>query len=174
MHCHLRCPAICRLTPMFLAGALIVTGCKGDPTQQPHTNPTGGDYWRIKPAQMRVYPSTRFVVNEGQVVLEARIELFDEMGDSVKGVGHFHLELHTAGEKKASKRLYTWDVSARTLAEQRRYYESITRAYLFPLKLHSDKAPDREVSIEVIFTTPRGRRLVTQAKLGDTAARSSG
>lgn len=173
---HLRCLATRRLAPMFLVGALVVVGCKskGEPPPGEHMNPTAGDYWRVKPVRMRVYPSTRFMVNDGQVVLEARIELFDEMGDSVKGVGNFHLELHTVDDKKASKRLYAWDVTTRTLAEQRRYYESITRAYLFPVKLPSDKALDREVSLEVVFTPPRGRRLVTQAKLDNTAARSPG
>ena len=53
----------------------------------------GGHVWKIGPVRMRVYPSTRFIEGKDDAMLEARVELFDEMGDAVKGVGEFRIEL---------------------------------------------------------------------------------
>ena len=117
---------------------------------------------------MRVYPSTRFIEGEKNSMLESRVELFDEMDDSVKGVGKFRLELFDrprGGNPGVGQRRYSWDVSVLTLADQRRYYDTITRSYLFRLKLEDLATARRESVLQVTFVSPKGDRLETRCDL---------
>lgn len=136
----------------------------GEGGAQPH--PKGA--WLLQPVHMRVYPSTKFIKDGDGSVLEARIELVDVMGDSVKGVGRFRLELLSrgqSGEIGIGKRLYSWDVSLTTLDDQIQYYDPITRAYYFRLVLNEDRSANRETSLHVMFVTADGKRLTTEAVL---------
>ena len=124
--------------------------------------------WRLQPVSMRVYPSTKFIKDGDGSVLEARIELLDSMGDSVKGVGRFRIELLSrgqAGEIGIGKRLYSWDAPVMTLDEQVRYYDPITRTYYFRLELNEDRSATRDTSLHVMFVTVDGKRLITEAAL---------
>ncbi len=109
---------------------------------------------------MRIYPSTRF--KSGQRVMEAQVEFFDQMGDSIKAVGRFRLELFAAGPAgpRAPRRLlYTWDVAIITLADQKRYYNAITRAYLFQLKVDHLPKNLRRTILQAVFYGHDGTRL---------------
>ena len=119
---------------------------------------------------MRVYPSTRFVRGSEQGILEARIEFFDEMGDSVKAVGKVHLELYATRRRdrpSVDRRLYAWEVSLLTLVKQRRYYDPITRTYMFQLSLDSLSVAREDTTLRVSFVLPDGRRLEDQKSLPD-------
>ena len=129
-----------------------------------------GKHWQLEPVRMRIYPSTRFVKRGNETILEARVEMFDEMTDSTKGVGQFHFELFVASSMGQSQRIHTWNVSALTLADQRRYYDSITRAYLFPLKL-TDNMPQEMVTLHVIFMGTAGHWLETNAVVGPQSSK---
>ena len=74
--------------------------------------------WRPRPVSIRVYPSTRLVVQDGEAILEARVELSDEMGDPIKAPGEFRLELYSDETKQ---QLYAWRVRVLTLDEQRTF-----------------------------------------------------
>ncbi len=149
------------------------TGCawKGGRERQAESpaGSNGVSVWRLVPWSMRVYPSTRFTVQDtGWAILEARIELTDEMGDSVKGIGRFRLELFSrgpAGSADTGQRLYSWNVATTSLADQRRYYDPITRAYLFRLKLDETDTFKRDSLLKVLFTASDGSRLEAQAPL---------
>jgi len=155
---------------VILVGLWASAGCawKGGEQGGDFKQHTGGHVWEMGPVRMRVYPSTRFVEGKGDSMLEARIELFDEMDDSVKGVGKFRIELFDrprGGNPGVGRRRYSWDVSALTLADQRRYYDTITRSYLFRLKLEDQATARRETVLRVTFILPEGKRLETRCDL---------
>jgi hypothetical protein len=130
--------------------------------------------WTLQPVDMRVYPSSRFSVQNQQAMLEARIELLDEMGDSTKGVGQFHFELFAGGtpgfaeaagspghpgRPTSAQRLYTWDVPLLTLDDQKRHYDPITRAYLFRLRMDEQALPQRNTTLQASYEALSGERL---------------
>ena len=157
---------------VFAAGVLLwISGCvwKGG-HQSDHLDRRGfaQEVWHSRPQHMRVYPSTRFVLDGSESVLEARIELTDEMGDPVKGTGRFRLELFThsqAGHTGMGRRLYSWDVSVLTLADQRLHYDAITRAYLFRLRLDETQTAASHTVLQVTLMASEGWRLESQATL---------
>jgi len=137
--------------------------------------------WRPEPVRMRVYPSSRFIERDGQTMLEARVELRDEMDDPLKGVGRFQFELvaggtpgrpaatagsaaHPGGPGRAAK-LYGWDVSVMTLAEQKEHYDSVTRAYLFRLVMDEPSVPVATTTLRVNFVPLNGERIDAVAVL---------
>ena len=122
--------------------------------------------WRSVPASLQIYPSTRFTDLDGQTVLEAHIEMLDEMGDSIKGTGRFRLELLAPGDGGSSglrPPLYTWNVTLLTLDEQRCYYNTITRGYVLQLKM--SQLPDdlSQVTLHVTFYAVDDGRLEAEA-----------
>ena len=125
-----------------------------------------GGYWWPEAVRIRVYPSTRFVNRNGLVILQARVELFDEMGDSIKSPGRFFFELFETGkEGAAQKNLYSWKIPVLTLKQQRMYYEPIVRGYHFALQLHEERPPKQNVVLRVLVTMPQGERLETSSLL---------
>ena len=52
--------------------------------------------WPFWPTRMRLHPLSRVGVDaeSGQAVIEVRLELFDDTGDTVKGVGQVRIDLH--------------------------------------------------------------------------------
>jgi len=149
---------------------LLMFGCvwKGGakPPYPTGLNPSAA--WEAGPFKMRVYPSTRFDQDAGESVLQAMVELVDEMGDPVKGVGVFRFELFSgkgANDLRIGQRLYSWDVSTATLEDQRAHYDSITRSYLFRLKVDDTGTAHRETLLQVMFTSSQGRRLEASSTL---------
>lgn len=96
-------------------------------------------------------------------MLEARIEMIDDMGDSVKTSGLWRVELLAGGETRSSrdprKLLYSWQIQASTLAQQQRHYDPVTRAYLFRLQMDQPTDPQQAVTVSVTFTPPIGTTL---------------
>ncbi len=159
----------CRVLMVF-AGSAILAGCiwKGGERVGDLSNLDISSVWKIEPVRIRVYPSTRFIATDEQSILEARVELIDEMGDPIKATGLLRLELfarHMAGDPGIGRRLYVWDASILTLEEQRSYYDSITRTYLLRLKLDDEATARRDTILDVTFTSTEGQRLETQSAL---------
>ncbi len=152
---------------------LLVGGCgvfKGKTPAQTGQGLLPGEYWRVEPVAMRIYPTTRFMRRDGQILLMARVELLDGMNDSIKGVGQFTFELFDADNDGGSgRRLYAWTITALTLADQQQFYEPVPRAYGFPLLLRDTETATRRTSLRVTFAPPPGRgvRLETQAVIGE-------
>jgi hypothetical protein len=112
---------------------------------------------------MRVYPASRFVADQQsqRIVLEARIELLDDMGDAIKGVGTFQFELlGTPGQGRTllDRGLYTWEVPVLNLEQQHLRYDKITRTYLFRLKMDEPFAPTTDTTLKVWFVESGGYR----------------
>jgi hypothetical protein len=149
---------------------MILPGCtwKGGQGDFRGEGDLGSRVWRAKPVRMRVYPSTRFVQEGDRSILEARLELMDEMGDSVKGAGRFRIELFAGGWVDipgVGQRLYDWEVETLKLADQRLYYDAITRAYLFRLRLDDNTTALRSALLHVMYASPDGARLEAHAVL---------
>ncbi|MFW6059390.1 MAG: hypothetical protein ACODAQ_04370 [Phycisphaeraceae bacterium] len=153
----------------LLGGALLAGACggcefKGGPDV---AAPSGmEDYWRPVPVAMRIAPSTRFVRGQDGAILDARIELTDQMEDSVKsaGIARFDLFASDQGGQVLGRRLYHWNVTMRTLAAQREHFDPVTRTYLFRLQLDDEVATDEPAVLRVTFTRAiDGQRLQAQA-----------
>ena len=160
-----------RLATIVLLALLGTTGCvKGIDTTTPgiHGNTHTGPAWMPKAVSMRIYPSTQFVREDGVPLLEARIELFDAMGDSIKGPGNVRCELFASsgrGDGALGERLYGWDIGLHTLADQRAFYDPITRGYLFRLKLDSIAPARQATTLRVAFTPTDGARMSDEAEI---------
>jgi hypothetical protein len=159
-------------------GVLLVAGIPGgcsnaawkggSTADDPTPRYDGDNIWSPKPTKLRVYPSSRFDPSGELAVLEARIELLDEMDDSIKGVGVLHFELYAGGSANrpgTDRKLYAWDVSLLTLVDQRRHYDAITRGYSFRLKLDDVEAPQTATTLLVWFEPTVGKRLEASAVL---------
>lgn len=159
--------AVLAIATVCVAGAAC--SWKGDRGSNLAAAPVFPEGWSTRPTRMRVYPTTRFSQEGGHSILEAHIELFDEMGDSVKGVGRFRMELLTrarGSDQSMGDRLYTWDVDMLTLADQQRHWDPITRTYWFRLKLDDLPSTERGTLFHVQFLLPDGGRLDTRSVLG--------
>lgn len=153
----------------LLMGAGLVSGCLSSKGQGPvAVSETMADVWEPAVRSIRIYPSTRFVTEAGQPLLEARVELFDEMGDSIKSSGSLRFELFAAGHApgiEVGRLLYSWDVSLLSLEDQQRYYDPITRGYLFRLRLDSAEVTRREVLLRATVQPPTGERMVDEKQV---------
>lgn len=154
---------------MLLLGLLAVGGCefKGDAPDDPmHGTVASSDTWQPRPTQLRFYPTTRFVRRANTPVLEARIELLDQMGDPVKAAGTVSFELVEAPNPLGGgmkRRLYSWEgIELLTLDHQRTYYDAISRGYRFHLRLDNYELSEYSTLIKVTFTPVVGERLNDQ------------
>ncbi len=157
----LRVMTLALLVPLT---ACAFKGANGEP------GGTNGSVWRPHPAAARVYPSTRFARFAEGTMLEARIELLDEMGDSIKGAGEFRLELFAPAVGRAAeegrdpgRRLYTWETPLHTLAQQRQFYDPVTRTYQFRLRMDVPSHAGSEALLRVTFLAADGERLQAEA-----------
>jgi len=118
------------------------------------------------PKSLRVYPSSRIFHRDGHDYLEARVEVLDEMGDSTKASGRFRVDLSEPGADGADsigQRLYTWPIAMYTLRDQKRYYDSVLRGYLFRLEINRMPANLDRAVLEVALESHRGPRLSGKA-----------
>lgn len=151
--------------------ALLLIGCvwKGGHKERHATiDDASAQVWSGRPWRARVYPATRFAEDQSKSILEARIELVDDMGDPVKSAGRLRLELFArsaAGKPDIGQRLYSWDVSILTREDQQRHYDPITRTYVFRLKLDESHTPRIQSVLKVMFISPQGKRIEAQATL---------
>ncbi len=125
-------------------------------------------YWMPVPTSVRVYPSTRFIKESGRTILEARFELYDEMGDPVKFAGKFQIELFSVDEAlgNAPRRLlYTWNAGLLSLDQQREHYDPITRGYLFRLGVDDLRIAKQTTLLKVAFTPVDRPRLEAEAEV---------
>ena len=120
------------------------------------------------PVSLRVYPSTRYVREDGVPLLEARVELLDAMGHPIKASGILRCELFTADSSGSvlGERLYSWDVQMQTITDQHSYYDPVIRGYLFRLKLDNFDVAEMDTALRVTFTPVSGARMQAEATLG--------
>lgn len=158
----------------LVAAAGLAGGCqfKGAPAASAPAGVAGHHHdqstiWRPRPVRIAIYPSTRFVKEQGKALLLANVRFLDAMGDPIKGVGRLRCELFAGGggNQPAGQRLYRWDVNLLTLADQKRYYDPITRGYLLRLGLDNFTVAKEPTVLRVMFIPASGGRLVTHKDL---------
>ncbi|MEM1445187.1 MAG: hypothetical protein AAGF84_03970 [Planctomycetota bacterium] len=126
------------------------------------------DAWQPAPTGLRIYPSIRFVVEDGAPLLECRIELLDAMGDPVKASGHVKCELFASSGQNdgvLGERLYGWDIRMTRLEDQRDFYDPTVRGYLFRLKLASINPANRPTILRITFTPAGGAIMSDEAEI---------
>ena len=129
---------------------------------------TARDYWQPRAVAMRIYPATRFIQEQGDTLLNAQVELRDEMGDSIKAAGRVRFDLFASDEagQNLGRRLYHWEVALRTLEQQRTHFDAVTRTYQFRLSLDNHAATKRPTVLRAVFMRAGdGSRLETQAPM---------
>jgi len=160
-----------RLLVLLLACMLcvITSGCEPGTTGTPTQATAGakpGRYWEPLPTSIRVYPSTRLIKEEGRAILEARFEITDEMGDSLKSPGAFLIELFSVDESQGNaprRLLYKWHTKVLSLEDQREHYDPIIRGYQFHLGI-DDLSIAKEMTLLQVSFTPVGQpRLKAEA-----------
>ena len=136
---------------------------KGGPLIEP--DPTTG-VWSAAPVAVNIYPGTRFIMEDDKPILDAGLELVDDMGDSVKAPGTARFELYESGTGDTlGRRLYAWDVNVLTPADQRTYYNRVIRAYNFRLGVDDLEAQKVPTILQVSYDLANGNRLQTREKI---------
>lgn len=124
------------LTPLCLI-ALAAAGCQG--MHQRPLNGSGMDMFA--PVALRLHPLTRILPDQ----LEARIELMDQMDDVTKGVGLIKLELYRyelASLNHRGQLIGRWQTDLATLETNEKYWDAITRTYVFRYPLDAQQTRD--------------------------------
>jgi hypothetical protein len=179
MACYAGFVLRCVLPILILGMAACLNGCGGVDLKGGHPIEEvyrGASAWPFVPVAMRVHPFTSIEYDQQDkaVVLEARVELLDRLGDTTKGVGDFRFELYdaarTAGASAVDQNLlYSWEAPMTSLEDNRRYYDPITRTYYFKLRLDSPPPGGSPLRLVIQFTTPGGKRLSAEAELSGAA-----
>lgn len=150
--------------------AQVLAGCatfKGEQARL-HAHDAADGLWRPDAVDMRIYPSSRYARIDNQLIIEARIEFIDEMGDPTKDSGHLRFELRPtrhASDSGISQPLYQWEIQLRKLEDHQATYDTITQAYLFRLKLNQAQPPEEPTTLSVTLIRPQGHRLEATANL---------
>jgi len=143
----------------------MATGCsfKGGPTVR--TDREGG--WMPTPVSIRVFPGTRFVVDDGEILLDARIELLDAQGDPMKASGRYRFDLHEPqNDGELGLRLYVWRSDVLSLAQHAEHWDRVTNAYAFRLRLREPATAQDSSRLLVSFEpSGEGERLEDRVDL---------
>jgi len=143
----------------------LLTGCvsKGRLGGAPASS-TMADAWWPRPVSVQVFPSTRFV-REGQaIILEARVQLTDELGDSIKAPATYYFDLNAgpAGQS-APRRLFSWQINVTSLEDQVEFFDPVTRSYLFRLRVTDISQVRDAAQLSVVAVPDGGDRLGASA-----------
>ena len=158
--------SLCALFVVFACGCDTPKVVENNKVERQGADP--GSYWMPVPTSARVYPSTRFIRESGRSILEARFELYDEMGDPVKYAGAFLIELFSVDENLGNsprRLLYSWNAGLLSLADQREHYDPITRGYLFRLGVDNLKIAKQTTLLKVSFSPVGQDRLEAEAEV---------
>ncbi len=94
--------------------------------------------------------------------VEAVLVVQDRFGDPVKCLGRFHFELYTmrlASGDKLGERVAFWPVVVDSDQALARYWDKITRKFIFPLQLSQGTLQPGRYILSAELQTPMGRKL---------------
>lgn len=110
--------------------------------QNVHQRPLAGSGMDMfAPVAMRLHPLTRILPDQ----LEARVELMDQMDDVTKGVGQITLELYRyelASLHHRGQLVQRWQTDISTLQTNEKFWDPITRTYVFRYPLDPQQTKD--------------------------------
>ena len=117
--------------------------------------------WPFWPQALRIHPLTRLAVDakSGRSIIEVRLEFLDPEGHTTKGVGQVRIDLAAGGSgADSSPPIATWNWDLRDRSVNRRFYDDVTRTYLFRLNVESlELGPQPE--LRAYFLSATGARL---------------
>jgi len=155
---------------LLAIGVLGSPGCAGGSHDQgPLSNGSAGTDlahrdasdadWPYWPRRMRIHPLTQLATDRdtGQLVIETRVEFFDSLGHTTKGIGQVLVDLHAARSAETEP-LETWALNLADPQVNADHYDDLTRTYLFRLEFDPLVLPDRP-EIRAYFRSSDGRRL---------------
>ena len=143
------------------------------------------DDWPFVPVAMRVHPFTALAYEPNaeadaddadearMLVLEARLELMDQLGHATKGVGEWRFELYVeprAASRQARQRLEVWQAEMMTVEANSRHYDPITRTYAFKLRVIDPPPTNASLTLVAQLADPRGERLLAEGPVEYRAA----
>jgi len=162
---------LCGLLLLCFAAAGCITDAETVVTPIPDIDdvdlPTEAS-WELQPRLIQLFPSSRFVREDGQTLLELRFEVLDDLGDSIKWPGTAQVELFVASNIqpiRTGQRLYGWRVDLLSVAQQRAHYDSVTRSYLLRLVVDEDRVAGRSTVLRAAFTSIEGQRFEAQMNI---------
>lgn len=97
--------------------------------------------WFPRAVDLRVHPATRYVQEEDELILEARIELLDQSGEPIKDVGLFVCEVGQVDSNGeivmvgGRQRVLHFELDVTTAEHHAEYWDPVARAYVLPLKV---------------------------------------
>lgn len=153
-----------------MAGLAALTGgCAGIPGDLA-AGPCVGQV-AFTPASIRVFPLTSFDTQaDGERVIVLHLELLDQYGDSVKGVGTLFIGAFVPASVTGATTIEdeTWEVDLRSADESTRYYDPATLTYRVVLgnltpavnQVASGESPAGWIELQARFevTDDQGRR----------------
>ncbi len=162
---------------MWIGGLVVATataaGCvtgepAGIPREAPPRNYRVDDgEWPFWPQRMRIHPLSHFVKDRssGDLLIEARIELFDPDGDTCKAVGRMDLDLYDADASQfMADPIGSWTTDLADLEVNQAHYDEVTRTYLFRLEVEQVPIPALP-ELRAFFTSGDGTRLQATYRL---------
>jgi len=124
--------------------------------------------WPFWPVRVRIHPLTMLSsdLDTGEPIVEARVEMLDQFGDTMKGVAQFRFELHRLdpGEGPGDP-VRVWNVDLRNVEANARHWDRVTRTYLFRLALESPLEPDADWHLRAYVLSIDGRQFTTTRSL---------
>ena len=126
----------------------------------PDEGPIVDARWPFWPVRMRLHPLTMLSVDpdSDQQIIEARVELLDQFGDTTKCMAQFRFELHDHKPQSAADQpLREWNTDLRDLETNRLHYDQVTQTYLFRLGL-DEGAIAGEPHLRVFVVSVTGRK----------------
>jgi len=153
---------------------LIGTGCESGGNAWPaatsvfqqddvaEENPT----WPYWPVHMRIHPLTRVISGEadGEILIEARLEMLDRDDIPTRGVGRVGFELIADGRVNDAEPPIAWDMDIRDTAKNLQHYDDVTQTYLFRLEMDRSQFPEK-AELLAYFLSSDGKAMRDRRKL---------
>lgn len=157
-------------------GALALGACGLEPKPLPERprQPRGERPNMFAPVEVRIHPLTRMIHEkdeDGGNRIEAHIEMLDEAGDGVKGAGMLSIELYRGSGPVSGvgeqDQLDRWSINLADRQINAEAYDRVTRTYRVVLTglPRYLKGPEG-LTLHIRLTTPGGRQLAAEARIG--------
>lgn len=147
------------MTCMAGVGLLFALGCTSGGASVSDQAPR-----LYQPKQVEILPFTKVCSFDDDEIpdgVEVVLRPVDAMGDAMKAYGRYHVELHEyqkATAQRAGERLLFWQVQINSVADQRRYWDRITRTYQFRLAWDRPLVPNEKYLLHVTYFPPTGEQ----------------
>ncbi|MFQ6048963.1 MAG: hypothetical protein ACE5K7_06330 [Phycisphaerae bacterium] len=149
-------------------GILVVAaGCQGD-WQLAGGGGKAATAELYLPRRIEILPFTKVRSFDDDAIpdgIEVVLRPIDSLGDAIKTYGQYHFEVYEyrkGSAQRKGERVGFWQVGVGTMADQRRFWDRITRTYQFRLSWDRPLQPGRKYVLQVTYWPPSGKRLFAE------------